>query len=197
MRDIDEMIADTRQVMLRSAATALLPMGVAPTPQLAVFDERNCGEPLVAMVTCRDYQPGRDAAEAITHMGRLAAALAATHLLVFWEEADLHRSFTQAAQAPPSGLAILEANYRSHQLHWYPFAATVRGYRPSGGADLNITWGAPTSCPGAALHQPVEGLLSWSREVYCNRYEVDEMLTRAVEAGYGIARFAAPVTHLG
>lgn len=75
MRDVDEVIAGTKRAMLRAAAAALLPVGVAPTPQVAVFDETNTDQPLVAMVTCREYRRGDDAAKAITHLGRLAGAL--------------------------------------------------------------------------------------------------------------------------
>jgi hypothetical protein len=121
----------------------------------------------------------------------------ATHLLVFWEETDLHTSLRGPAEGYPLGLAMLQADYRSHQLDWYPFDASVRRYRPTGGADLDITWGTPSTCPSAALHQPVSSLLSWSRDPdFSSRSEVDQTLASATAAGCDIAHFAAPVSTL-
>lgn len=155
-----------------------------------MIDERIVGRPLVGVVTCRPYRRGDDAAAAIKHLGRLAGGLGATHLLVLWEEADLRTSLHGPADTYPQGLVLVQATYCSHQLDWHPFTYQVRGQRPSGGADLDISWGQPTTCPGAALPSPIQHLLSWFRlPEFSSRDEVDRTLQAAADNGYDFSVF--------
>lgn len=125
----------------------LLPVGLLPTPQVAVFDERPVGQPLVAVVTCRPYRRGDDAATTIRHLGRLAGALRATHLLVFWEEADLRTSLLGPCDAHPQGLALLDALAHSFPRQYAALAYLLCWFTvglPSTAFSLHVavTWNA-------------------------------------------------------
>jgi hypothetical protein len=102
--DIAEEMTSAAATALRAANETLLPRGFAPSPQLFVFD-RTADRGLVAHVVCRRFYPGSDAATALRELGRLAAAIGGTDLLLLWEEADLGRAlYGPDAERPPASV---------------------------------------------------------------------------------------------
>lgn len=175
--------------VFRSAMTSLLPQGLSPAPQVFIFD-RLGSNMLVGQVACRPYRPGRDAAVAIAELGRIAAAISGTDLLVFWEEFDVRTSLDGPSEQHPKALVILQATLQSHFLTWFPFESDVLSGQADGLPDVQIRRGAPSETfEGAQLSEPVYRLLDLWRAGLMS-YDFDEcrrIVTAAAKDGYDVA----------
>ena len=180
----------TAAAVFNAATTTLLPQGLSPSPQVFVFD-RLGGDRLVGQVTCRPYRRGQDAAVAIAELGRIAAGVVGTDLLVFWEEFDLRTSLYGSSEQHPKALVILQATLQSHFLTWFPFESDVLSWRANGlPDDVRIRRGAPTdTVEGAQLSEPIYRLLAlWRAGIVA--YDFDEcrrIVTSAVKDGYDVS----------
>ena len=146
-----------------SAATKeLLPKGLAPPPQVFVFNRLGeLTKLFVGYVTCRPYRRGGDAAAAIAELGRVAAAISGTDLLVFWEEHDIRTSLYGPSDDHPTGLVLLQVTWESHFLTWFPFdVELVRRLDTRLLPDLDIIQRPPSGpTEGTQLHQPIASLI--------------------------------------
>lgn len=181
---------DAIKAVVVSAVADVLPTGVAPRPQVHIFDD-TLEQPYYGYVVCRRYYRGHDAAAAITHLGRIAAAMCASHLLVVWEESDLRTSIHGGEPGDhPHGLAVLDAPFllgSTHMLDWHPFqwrtsdSTHVYFTNPA----LGLEWGQASRHPGAPLPDPVPALLmSWRAPARFGLDGGERTLTEAVSAGY-------------
>lgn len=180
----------TASAAFKAATTVLLPQGLSPAPQVFVFD-RFGGDRLVGQVTCRPYRRGQDAAVAIAELGRIAAGVSGTDLLVFWEEFDLRTSLYGPSEQHPKALVILQATLQSHFLTWFPFESDVLSWQANGlPDDVQIRRGAPTdTVEGARLSEPIYRLLDLWRAGIVS-YDFDEcqrIVTSAAKDGYDVA----------
>jgi hypothetical protein len=173
----------TRAVI--DASSELLPYRLPPRPQIHLFDEAQ-SQPYLGYVVCRYYERGQDAIAAVTSLGRIAAAMCASRLMVIWEESDLRTSFMTAGAGDHHGLAFVEATLLSHAVHWHPFyysldAATV-------GQGIPMKWGPHGVHHQAPLHDPISALLnSWRLPAKFPKQGPDSVaatLAIAYETGY-------------
>ncbi|AFM20085.1 hypothetical protein Mycch_5411 (plasmid) [Mycolicibacterium chubuense NBB4] len=167
-----------------NAFVEVLPRGFTPIPQVFVFD-RVGEQQLVGHIICRRYERGADAIQAVAHLGRIAAAVAGTDLLVTWEEADLEGP----SPAAPA-FAILEAAFDYHALTLVPFYRRVVGREADGQNKIKVVRDQPTDTyEGAALPSSVDSLLHLWRtclSAYDWNYS-RQVLANAAQTGYEIA----------
>lgn len=183
---------DVIKDVIMSAVADVLPAGVAPRPQVHIVDD-TLAQPYVGYVVCRPYYRGQDATAAISHLGRIAAAMCASQLLVVWEESDLRTSILGGEPGDyPHGLAVLDAPFllgSTHTLDWRPFQWCTSDGTPVYFTNpaLGLEWGQASRHPGAPLPEPVPALLmSWRAPAPFGRDGVERTLTEAVSAGYEI-----------
>lgn len=181
----------TAAAVFGAATTELLPKGLAPPPQVFVFNR--LGEPaegLVGQVTCRPYRRGSDAADAIAGLGGVAAAVGGTDLLVFWEECDLRTSLYGPSEDHPNGLAILQVTWETHFLTWFPFTTNVVGWRGNGLPEVQIVPDEPSeNVEGVRLPDPIHRLLDVWRTATAS-YDFDmcrRIISSASQSGYDVA----------
>ena len=181
---------------LRESATAAmeyafseqLEQGITPAPQVFVFD-RTGDPPLVGRVVCRRYERGLDAVAAVAHLGRIAAAVAGTDLLVTWEEKDLDGP----SPAAPA-FAILEASFDYHALTLVPFYRRPVDRASDGQPMTTIVRDQPTDTyEGVALPSSVDSLLHlWRTGLAAYDWDHRRQITAdAARAGYTIALYTS------
>lgn len=174
----------TATAAMDNAFVEVLPNGFTPIPQVFVFD-RIGEQHLVGHIICRRYDRGADAMQAVAHLGRIAAAVAGTDLLVTWEEADLEGP----SPAAPA-FAILEAAFDYHALTLVPFYRRVVGRESNVQNKVKVVRDQPTDTyEGAALPSSV-GILLHLWRTCLSAYDWDysrQVLADAVRAGYEIA----------
>ncbi|MDM2164720.1 hypothetical protein PP352_21455 [Mycobacteroides abscessus] len=189
--DVPGAAGDAMRATASAAAThaidELLPRGVT-TPRAYVFD-RGADRHLLATITCRPYQRGPDAIVAVAHMGRIAAAVGGTDLLVTWEENDLDGP----SPARPA-LAVADADLYAHSLTLVPFYWREASPTPDGRPHAEVVHQHPTdSYEGALMPASVHSLLhlwragvrdSWAADVPA----AQQMMAEAQRAGYRIDR---------
>ena len=180
---------DVIKDVIVSAVADVLPTGVAPRPQIHVFDDA-FDQPYIGYVVCRAYRRGQDAAAAIKELGRIAAAMCATNLVVVWEEADLRTSLLGGDPGQhPNGLAVLDAPLltSAHTLDWHPFQYGTYDGSPVylTNPALGVAWGQATQNPCAPLPEPIQTLLrSWRAPTPFGEAGVERTLREAVGDGY-------------
>lgn len=184
--DVHNLMQGMKAAIVRAVADCL-PTGVAPRPQIHVIDD-TLEQPYVGYVVCRYYYRGRDAMAAISHLGRIAAVMCASHLLVVWEESDLRVSMSGGdPDEHPRGLAVLEAPFLppTHTLRWQPFQLYTSDGTPLFFTNpaIDVAWGHPSHSSQVPLPEPIETLLmSWRTTPFGQG--VQRTLSEAVDAGY-------------
>jgi hypothetical protein len=186
-RGLSEAMAALEGVMVQSAESAMLSSGIAPRPQVHVFD-RTRAQPMRGYVICRFYSRGDDAVSAIANLGVLATALGATDLIVFWEESDLRTSVfgPHPEDGYPVGLVTLQATLSSHRATWRPFVNHVLGYRQDGLPVVRVEWRDSTMQAEGDVPFPIQGLLQRWRSTAGHTKGADELLDMAADEGYEI-----------
>lgn len=181
---------DVIKDVIVSAVADVLPTGVAPRPQVHILDD-TLEQPYVGYVVCRRYYRGQDAAAAISHLGRIAAAMCSSQLVVVWEESDLRSSILGGDPGDhPHGLAVLDAPFllgSTHILDWHPFQWCTSDGTPVYFTNpaLVLQWGRASRHPGAPLPDPVPALLmSWRAPAPFGPDGVERTLSEAVSEGY-------------
>lgn len=137
--------------------------GFCPRPQVHMFAE-DMNNPYVGYMTCRYFYRGADAAEAIADLGLMPSVLAATRLIVLWEDCDLRTALEMRGESFATGLVVMDAQLDRHTLHWYPFAVEAGELSSFGVPTVIPRWGAPARFEGAELVAPVAMLLRTWRE---------------------------------
>jgi hypothetical protein len=66
-------------------------------------------------------------------LGLLPSVLAATRVVITWENADLLTALSQPHQGYPHALAAVEATLTGHTLVWQPFTVTWGSSSPQTG----------------------------------------------------------------
>ncbi|MCH9667024.1 MAG: hypothetical protein K0U76_17235 [Actinomycetia bacterium] len=184
LNDVISELNSVAEVIRRSVAKAaadVLPTGIAPRPQIHVLGD-TFDQPYIGYVVCRPYYRGHDAMAAISHLGRIAAAMCATRLVVVWEEFDLRTSILGPSDNYPNGLALLDAEFpSSHNLTWLPFDY----YTSARSSTLGLSWGHPSTQLDIALPEPIPSLLTaWRAPAPFGQDGVEHTLTEALHDGY-------------
>lgn len=185
-------IAEILDVLARAAVDTaeqvMRELGMYPAPTMHMLC-RDMDQPYAAMMTCRPFYRGADAATAVATMGTLPAAVWATHLVVVWEHGDLCTALELPGDATPTGIVVLEATMTEHTVRWHPFRAESGPATTTGMPALLPEWGTPARHPGGTLPGPITRLL----EEWRDWTESDDLAVRAAgleQAGYRI-RWAA------
>lgn len=186
---LQEAVEAVAQSVFAAATESLLPRGLAPAPQVFVFNRLD-PKPLIGEITCRPYQAGHDAALAIAELGQIAAAVSGTDLLVFWEEFDLRTALWGPSVDHPNGFVLLHVSDWGHDLTWFPFQSTVQGWDSTGLPHIQIDRGEPSGpARDAVLPTPMQQLCDRWRTamVSLNFQDSQRIVTRAAQDGYDIA----------
>ncbi len=180
MSELNSVVEAIKRSVAKAAAD-VLPAGIAPRPQIHVLDD-TFDRPYIGYMVCRPYYRGHDAMAAIRHLGRIAAAMCATRLVVVWEEFDLRTSILGPSDNYPNGLALLDAEFpSSHSLTWLPFDY----YTSAGGSTLGLSWEQPSTQLDVALPEPIPSLLNaWRAPAPFGPDGVEHTLTEALHDGY-------------
>jgi len=180
-------LADTA----RAAGSEMLRVhGYCPPPTVHIVCA-DMDQPYAAMLTCRPFYRGRDAAEAVASMGALPSALMATHLVVTWEHADMCTALQLAGEFPdgtfPCALVVLEATLSEHTVRRYPFDIAAWGPTSSAGMPTVLPrWSEPTQERGGWVPEPFERLLAGWRE-WTEHDQLQPIAVGLQRAGYRIS----------
>ncbi|MBL1080290.1 hypothetical protein JK358_38435 [Nocardia sp. 2] len=132
--------------------------GMAPRPQLHfILEDRP--EPHAGYVMSRFYHRGADAHAAIAGLGRAAAAICSTQLVLMWEECDLRASLFGAGDHP-DGIVTVDATFDDHILTWRPYEVVFGPIGFRGVPTVQPRWGDVLQLPGAPLPGPILDLLA-------------------------------------
>ena len=111
--------------------------GVVLPPTVYVFAE-DLDPPFVYSVQCRRFYRGADAAAAVAELGELPSALAASRLLVAWEEQDLKVALGLPADPDTTALVALDATLTDWTLHRRPCPTRGRHRRRESGPGAGV-----------------------------------------------------------
>ncbi|GAB3204523.1 hypothetical protein GCM10027262_06010 [Nocardia tengchongensis] len=155
--------------------------GMAPRPQVHFILEDQ-PEPHVGYVLSRPYYEGADAHAAIAGLGRAAAALCATQIVVLWEECDLRASLVGPGDHPDS-LVTVEATFDGHLLTSRPYQPVFGPVGPLGVPTVIPHWGRASQYPDAQLPVPIADLLTtWHTQL--TRLDPSNELRSMQASGY-------------
>ncbi|MFJ4657952.1 hypothetical protein ACIP5Y_42355 [Nocardia sp. NPDC088792] len=132
--------------------------GMAPRPQVHFILEDQ-SEPHVGYALTRPYYRGTDAHTAIAGLGRAAAALCVTQIVVLWEECDLRASLVGPGDHPDS-LVTVEATFDVHLLTSRPYRSVFGPPGRLGVPTVSPQWGRASQHPDARLPGPIADLLT-------------------------------------
>ena len=121
------------------------------------------------------FRRGDDAAVAVAGMGLLPAAIAATHLVIIFELADMGIALELPGQHP-LGLVVVVASATEHTVRWHPIITDPA-------RTTWAEWGPPSHHPGGGLPSAVATLLAlWRRGLI--EPDVSAVATRLRYDGY-------------
>lgn len=168
-------------ILVQASEAQLRETGFCPRPQVHILAE-DMEKPYVGYVTCRYFYRGADAAEAIADLGLMPSVLAATRLIVLWEDCDLRTALEMRGESFATGLVVMDAQLDRHTLHWYPFSVEVGGESSFGIPTVIPRWGAPARFENAELLAPVTTLLRTWREL--RRDDIQQTAIELQKNGY-------------
>lgn len=195
MTDAGPGIAALKPTLIESVVQTFL-AGRPVRPQVHVYDENYSGrsypgQPYAGHITCKDYQDGPAAVQAIGQLGAIARAMGGTRILVAWEEGHLRTSVLGPAANHQNGVAILDVSDRGHQLNWHPFG-TASDDQFERGSGAELIWGTAIVHSDARLLPGVTDLVqAWRAVMLTPSTQVGQvwaqhLLILAADAGYGI-----------
>lgn len=165
-----------------AATEALLREAGAVQPPTAHLLAEDMDQPYVGYLTCRPFGRGPDAEAAISEMGALPAALAATRIVLTWEHADLRAAFGMSG-AHPNALVLVDADLTGeHDLWWHPFVLDVGPCAAAERACALPEWGQPERRSDVRLPTPVARLLDVWRAL--RETDLEETVGRLEAAGH-------------
>jgi len=178
----DELVRRMVETLHRGVDDLLRRAGVVLPPTVYVFAE-DLDPPFVCSVQCRRFYRGADAAAAVAELGELPSALAATRLLVAWEEQDLKVAFGLPADPDTTALLVLDATLMDRTLHRRPFRITRAG-TGDGGLGVLPEWGELVRLSDPPLPGPVARLLAVWRQR--RNEDLNETVIRLQTAGHRV-----------
>lgn len=187
--DLSEAMQAVAESAFVAATEVLLTRGLAPAPEVFVFNRLD-SQPLVGSITCRPFYRGNDAATAIAHLGEIAAAVAGTDLLAFWEEFDLRTALWGPSAEHPNGFVLLHVSDWGHDVTWFPFESTIQGWDSTGLPRVQIDRGEPSGpARDAVLPAPMHQLCErWRKGMVSLSLQASRStITQAARDGYDIA----------
>ncbi|MGW4030705.1 hypothetical protein ACWEFL_15520 [Streptomyces sp. NPDC004838] len=180
MKDIAEelpaLLLDVSEAVLRET-------GFYTQPQVHLLAE-DLEHAYIAYVVSRSFYRGSDAATAIENLGLLPSVLKATRLIVTWEDSDLRTALEVPGDGFANGMAILDARFDRHTLHWHPFEAEASTPSAHGIPTIIPHWGTPARYEDVELPAPIAGLLRLWREFRDD--DVEQTAIQLEEAGYEV-----------
>ncbi|MDN5854039.1 MAG: hypothetical protein L0K86_14565 [Actinomycetia bacterium] len=144
--------------------------------------------PYAGWMRSREFYRGADAAAAVTEMGRLPAAIAASHLVVSWDHADLCTALELPGESFPSGVVVVVASISEHTVRWHPYTAHVGPLCTEGVSTIQPEWGRPCRYPAGELPTPIARLVGTWRE--WTDADLPQLVAELEQAGYSV-RWAA------
>ena len=157
-------IQSIEQQVVHRAIDGLKGEGMAPRPQVHFILEDQ-PEPHVGYVMSRQYHRGADARTAIAGLGRAAAAICTTQVVLLWEECDLRASLFGPGDHP-DGLVTVDATFDSHILTWRPYEVVFGPPGPLGAPTVWPRWGETVQLPAAPLPPVIDELLTtWRTQI--------------------------------
>jgi len=183
------LVNQIQQVVIRTADVTLRTSGEVPIPQIHMFAE-DMDQPYLGYIHTRPFNRGDDAAEAIAGLGTLPAALAATRVLVVWENRDVHTALQLPGSMPPLAVVAAEAGQFQHMVYWHPFS--IKEIRPpsqDGLRGIVPEWTGTREHFNAGLPDPVTRALSEWRKSHGRQGSTDHLKTtvaRLERSGYSI-----------
>ena len=161
--DVDRSyIQELESWLVTKAVEGLQQEGVAPRPQVHfIFGDQP--EPHVGYVISRRYHRGADAYAAIAGLGRAAAALCASRVVVIWEECDLRASL-YGPGSHPDGIVTVDATFDGHILTWRPYDIRLGPIGSRGAPTVWPKWGQAAQLADAELPSPINEMLSTWRK---------------------------------
>lgn len=158
--------------------------GFVSKPMLHVFME-DLEQPYVGFVNTREFYRGDDAKAAVTRLGLLPSALAATRVLIMWENADLLTAIEQPGKSFAPAMVSVEATFTTHTLTWHPYTFTIGPPSPEFGTPTVIPqWQEPQQHPNAALPECIADAIDMWREI---RQDDIDLTTQFLQReGFGV-----------
>ncbi|MEU9026764.1 hypothetical protein AB0D46_04340 [Streptomyces sp. NPDC048383] len=154
-----------RSTILDAAEQTLRRTSFYIKPQVWMLCE-DMEQPVAGYLTCRDFRRGADAAKAIGDLGLFPSQLAATRLIVAWEDADLRTALELPGEPYAHAYVTLEASFTDHVLHWHPFEQEETDIPNEFRFPTVIPhWGTPARYENVPLLPPVQHLLDVWREL--------------------------------
>lgn len=167
---------------------------VAPPTAHFLIDGLN--PPYLGYVTCRPFYRGDDAGRAIAGMGLLGSMLAATRLVVSFENADLMTALDLSdAERAPTALVVVEADRHRHTVRWHPVALRAGS---AGSTSVTTQWGPTSIHADLPLPMPVEELLAlWRARRGWSDVDVLRVYARMEAGGYAVRWTRRPAGECG
>jgi hypothetical protein len=161
-------------------------------PVMQMFREGQVDQPYVGAVTCRRYRDGDDAGIALVGFGMPAQALAATRLVLLWEDASLRASL-QGPGDYQNCLVTVDCHLQGmHVMTRHPFMPLL-GTGADGEPSIDPAFHGPPQDWGAAvLPKPFELALDVWRNRTALPLSVETVVAHQTEAGYAF-RWATTV----
>ncbi|MFI8528271.1 hypothetical protein ACIGB8_27690 [Promicromonospora sukumoe] len=181
--EIASSVVDATDNLLRTT-------GFCPPPSVHILAE-DTDQPYVGFISCRPYYRGADAAAAITGLGLLPSVLAATRLVVTWEDHDLRTALQVPGDTFPTAIVTLEADQNNHTLLWHAFDAQPGPLSEAGVPTVQPHWQQSVRYANPPLLEPIAALLDLWRQA--RRDDVEQTASGLQQAGYTI-RWANPTT---
>lgn len=169
--DVRTALARVRASVVAGAEAAGRAGELLATPSVHMLCA-DLADPYVGYVRCRPFDPGPDVASALSQLGALPAAVAATHVLFAWDVANVRAALDPARTAGGVGLAIVEATFTDHTADWLP-----AGERPG-------EWKPTHRYSGGRLPLPIVAALDRWRALA--EYDVVGTTARLEMAGYWV-----------
>jgi hypothetical protein len=169
--------------LLRSSEEALRQIGEIPLPQVHILAE-DMKQAYFGYLQCRPFYRGADAASAIATLGYLPAVLAATRLVVLWEDADIRTALELPGEGFARGIVALDARFDGHTLHWHPFDVEVGRPRADGKSAV-VRMRRPEQYEDVELLAPVAELVRiWRESRPGEADDIRRVVAELQEAGY-------------
>jgi len=181
---VDEVVGHMEDAARHAIEAQLAADGGVMPPAVFILVE-DFDQPFVGQLACRRFYAGTDAAAAVMTMGVLPAVMAATRLVVVWEEQDLNAALEAPVDPDGSALCVLDAPLADPSvLRRHPMR--LRHAHPGRSLAIITEWGTPDRLHNPVLPDPIEELLHIWREGWepSTGDVVNDVTIRMETAGY-------------
>jgi len=178
-----DIAAEMSTILINAAKAELHGTGCVPRPQAYMFAE----DTPIGFVTCRRFYTGSDSITAIGDLGVLPSVMKMTRLLILWENSDLEVALDRATGPFPMALMLLDASFKGHTLHRYPFEPVPTGETADGVPTLRLDWKRPLRAKNPSLPDPITRLLRVWRELRDD--DIQKTVIALQQSGYELDWF--------